>query len=316
MADGISNGGEDIPKSYAALKFIEEAQHDEKPWFLTVSYNQPHDIYAVKRSMRQDRFNFDLENIELPKNFIDDLSTKPVVQALFRDEDQGEALKDFTEEDWKYYIAYYNYLVEFLDQQIGKLIDKLKETNQFKNTIFVFTSDHGDMMASHGTPYKGPMMYDELIKIPLIISWPGVIPANQERNQLSTNVDHFPTICDLLDLEIPEEIDGKSLKIAIFENESIDRDFVVVEYYSKQKWINPIRTLVNDKYKYNLYLSGEEELYDLQEDSSEIKNLAGKEDYEKTKAKLKENLINWIKKNADPFFTYDFTDRDGNLFEG
>ena len=153
-------------------------------------------------------------------------------------------------------------------------------------------------------PFKGPVMYETVTKIPLIIRWPGVVPAGEARDQLIVNVDHFPTICDLLGLDIPEGLHGVSFKESIFHAAAEGREQVFLEYYSKVQTIDAIRTVVTGTYKYNLYQTGEEELYDLESDPYEIRNLAKFSAYAQCKRELKSRVINWVSKENDPYFSF------------
>lgn len=295
-----------------ALRFLERASATEpsRPWFCMVSFNDPHDIYHVAEDKLRG-VPLATEGMALPGSFADDLAAKPAAQRQFRDEDQGRPLKDYTEDDWRYYLAYYSRLVENIDRLVGRILSKLKATGQEKRTLVVFTSDHGDLMAAHRAPFKGPMLYEELARIPLVFRWPGVLPEGQSRKALTVNADHFPTILDLLEYKIPERVDGVSLKENLFSGESRPRDSVVMQYYSKQIWINPIRSLVNDRYKYNRYRSGEEELYDLSADPGETANLADDPAYRAVKVRLDAELLEWMERQRDPFFSYTRTDREG-----
>ncbi|MFE5318287.1 sulfatase [Paenibacillus sp. NPDC056579] len=298
-----------------ALSFLEQqTDAKDRPWLCMVSYNNPHDIYHVVRN-KLDGKPLDTSLIRLPDNFTDDLSTKPAAQRLFRDEDQGKPLKSYADKDWKYYLAYYYRLVEEIDRQFGRIVTKLKQTGLYESTLIVFTSDHGDLMAAHRTPYKGPMMYEELVRIPLIYSWPGVLPEGASRDQLTVNADHLPTIIDLLGFEAPAQLDGVSLKASLFNREAPSREYVVMQYYSKQKWINPIRSVTDGRYKFNRYRSGEEELYDLSTDIAEVDNLANHPEYRDIKNRFAHEISRWMELHQDPFTQYVRTDREGNRVE-
>ncbi len=86
------------------------------------------------------------------------------------------------------------------------------------------------------------------------------------------------------------------------------REFVVTQYYGKQKWVNPIRSIRNHQFKYNLYLEFGEELYDLKNDPMEIINLAKDAKFAKVKAGLKRQLDQWMKENNDEFYYYQVTE--------
>jgi choline-sulfatase len=281
-----------------------------KPWLAVVSWVNPHDIYSIRGLIAEGR-PFDTQSVELPANFADTLADKPAVQAVFRDEDQGKPLKDYGEDQWKSYIAFYRELVEEIDLQVGRILDKLRQIGQLDDTLIVFTADHGDMTAGHRTPFKGPMMYDELVRVPIIYSWPGHLPEGEARDQLTVNTDHFPTICDVMGMAVPQGIDGVSMKPAIMNSETPSREALILQYFSKQQWINPIRTIVERNTKYNLYLTGEEELYDLAHDPGESANLAGNPEWAAKQEQLKQALQQWMTRENDPFYTYSCTDRNG-----
>jgi hypothetical protein len=86
---------------------------------------------------------------------------------------------------------------------------------------------------------------------------------------------------------------------------------VVAQYYSKQQWVNPIRTIITKQYKYNRYIKHGEELYDLDNDPDEVTNLIDDPGYAPIKDKLSRKLDQWLKDNQDPFDTFRPTDRQG-----
>jgi arylsulfatase A-like enzyme len=306
--------GDDGETSLLALDFLnrQAGSAENRPWLCVVSFNNPHDIYHIDQDIREEK-EPDTAEIVLPESFFfDDLSEKPEAQRIFRDEDQGRPLTAYGEKQWRSYLSYYYRLIKKVDHLLGKVVECLKTNGQYENTLIVFTSDHGDLMASHRSPFKGPMMYEELVRIPLLLSWPGVIPEGEIREQLNINVDHLPTILDLLELPVPGGLDGISMREILFDDSAAGRDSMVLQYYSKQTWVNPIRTLLDGTYKYNLYRSGEEELYDLRADSGEIVNLADRKDFLEIKQRYKDALNCWIEEQKDPFFTYSRTDRQGN----
>jgi arylsulfatase A-like enzyme len=311
-----SHSGQNDPKTVEhSLQFLDR-QHagGQQPWLCMVSINNPHDIYKVNH-YRNEGGLLDLSAIALPDNIADDLADKPEPQRIFRDDDQGKSLKAYSDDDWKYYRGFYNRLVQIVDSQVGQIVNKLEQIGQLEQTIVVLTADHGDLLGAHRTPYKGPMMYDELVKIPLIFRLPGAAVSNQRREQLVINADHFPTLCELAGFEVPEGLDGKSLKEAIASSDAAGREQLVLQYYAKQQWICPIRTILTREWKYSIYWNGEEELYRLSEDLGEQYNLAGASAQRDQKIVMRANLLHWIETNDDPFFTYSATDRLGNPIE-
>src|ERR1700737_1483858 len=123
-------------------------------------------------------------------------------------------------------------------------------------------------------------MYEPEIRIPLVISAPGRWKP-EVRDDLVTQIDVAPTLASRAGLTWPSKISGRDL----FRQRSA-RDAVFLEYYAKQKWVNPIRTVRTTSWKLNWYDSGHQELYDLNSDPQEARNLADEAQYSKVKGEL------------------------------
>ncbi|OYW09068.1 MAG: hypothetical protein B7X34_07460, partial [Acidobacteriia bacterium 12-62-4] len=120
----------------------------------------------------------------------------------------------------------------------------------------------------HGLPFKGPFVYDECMRIPLVIAAPGRMKPGVRRDLVST-VDFAPTLAEAAGLRWPSPVDGQSL-LRVSR-----RDAVFSDYYAKQKWVNPIRTIRTRDAKLNIYdQTGHREFYDLRRDPGEAVNLA------------------------------------------
>jgi len=289
-----------------SASFLKDAS---EPFLLFSSFLNPHDIYRFARL--KNKIKRSKDGIKLPANLRDDLSKKPHPQLQYLQEDQGRAAKGLTEEGWIDYLNVYEYLVEKVDGNIGKILAALRQRGVEKRTIMVFTSDHGDHCGGHGLPFKGPAMYDELVRIPLAISFHGRISTGKGIDELVVNVDLLPTLCDLAGLPGPKRIHGRSLT-PLLEGKKVPwREYVIGEYYSKQKWVNPIRMVRTKRWKYTRYRKWGEELYYLRSDPGELKNLAGSEAHAAIKGKLSNILNEWIEQSADPFESLFPTDRAG-----
>jgi arylsulfatase A-like enzyme len=279
------------------------------PFLMFCSFLNPHDIYGFRKLSRT--ITRSKAEIKLPSNLRDDLSRKPHPQLQYLHEDQGTAAVELTEEGWVDYLNVYEYLIEKVDGNIGKILAGLRRRKLENRTIIVFTSDHGDHCGGHGLPFKGPAMYEELVRIPLAISYPEGIASGQQVDELVVNVDLMPTLCHLAGLPVPENIHGKSLKPLLAGEKVAWRDYVIGEYYSKQKWVNPIRMVRTRRWKYTRYRKWGEELYDLRDDPGELNNLADSDVHSGTKRNLSNILDRWIQKTADPFESLSPTDRSG-----
>ena len=130
-------------------------------------------------------------------------------------------------------------------------------------------------------------MYEEEIRIPLLVRAPGLMAA-AERTDLVTQADLAPTLAALCGLRWPKPVAGRNLAAS-----TPARDAVFLEYYAKQKWVNPIRTMRGRRWKMNWYDSGHQELYDLQADPHEVRNLADEPKSRAVKAEMEARLNAW-----------------------
>ncbi|MCU0245021.1 MAG: sulfatase-like hydrolase/transferase [Bryobacter sp.] len=265
--------GEDAESARQAAEWLQKQK--QQPWLAWVSVVNPHDIYELPRILRGVAPR---PGVRPPATTAADL--KLPMHRAFMEKDQGRPTQKYTPEDWIRYRSHYLHLLEMVDANLGAVLAAVPD---WDNTIIVYTSDHGDALGEHGLPFKGPFMFDELLRVPLLIAAPGW--KRGTRSDLVTSADLSPTLAALAGLRWPTPTDGKPLTRAT------DRDAVFLEYYSKQKWVNPIRTLRTRQWKLNLYQSGERELFDLTRDPHESANRAGQG--EAIEAQLAARLNSW-----------------------
>lgn len=296
-----------------AVALLKNRDFTSSPFALFVSYIDPHDIYSFR--------NHDLiqpADIPLPESWsAQDFESVPSVHRQFMIEDQGAAIWGAEKERWQQYRACYRAKVKEYDDHFGAVIKAVEQAGLWGNTIIVNTSDHGDMDTHNHLIWKGPFMYEHMVRIPFMIRVPEAYKGVNNRRIDSVdviNVDFAPTLLELCGLELPAT-DGLSLKpILTNQTDTLSRDYVISEYYSKQKWVNPIRMIRTPDYKYNLYIQHGEELYDLKNDPEETHNLAMDSSFSKKKKELASELKNRIEINSDPFFALHSTDRQGKPF--
>lgn len=266
----------------AATKAAEWIAAQKGPWLAWVSVLNPHNIYdlaSVRRTAPRG-------GVKAPSSDLTNLKDKPAEQQAYVDQDQGKLTRDFSGEDWLRYRSRYGELVELADRSLGMVLAAVED---WDTTAIVYTSDHGDAIGEHGLPFKGPFMYEPLIRIPLVISAPWKWKPAQ-RDDMTVQVDLAPTLASLAGVTWPGKVTGLDLTAG-----PTGRDAVFLEYYAKQKWVNPIRTIRTHRWKLNWYDSGHEELYDLQEDPQELRNLAGDGASRDTRAELEARLDRWRK---------------------
>jgi len=204
--------------------------------------------------------------------------------------------KNWPENQWRLHRWVYARLTEIVDQQIGMLLDALRESSLEDDTLVVFTSDHGDMDAAHKLEHKS-VLYEEAIHVPLILRLPRMISGYRTDNThlVSNGLDLLPTLCSYAGIPVPEELPGISLKPLVEGDDRAGwRDFLVVESQNG-------RMLRTDRYKYCVYDSGENriQLIDLQDDPGEMHNHAGEVSLRKTEYTHQQWLKEWLEKTGD-----------------
>ncbi|MFX1430463.1 MAG: sulfatase [Promethearchaeota archaeon] len=234
-------------------------------------------------------------------------------------------------------LANYYSVIHVIDNKIGVIMENLEEYGLRDNTLFIFTTDHGEPY-----PRAKCTLYDAGIKTTLLISWPNSDIFNRSTliNQMISNVDLLPTILDLIGGNIPINIEGKSFLPLLTSHGHFYRESIFTEK-SFHEFYDPIRSVRTEQYKYIInfekmdklyqidaftardpigkYIGqfinsprSEEELYHLEEDPMELNNLAYNPDYKDIKFGMNQKLVNWMKKTNDPILKGKIKDLRGN----
>jgi arylsulfatase A-like enzyme len=197
---------------------------------------------------------------------------------------------------WKYqrYMQDYLKCVLSVDQNVGRLLDYLDENGLAENTLVVYTSDQGFYMGEHGW-FDKRFMYEESLRTPLAMRFPKGFSSSGNIRQLVQNIDHAPTFLDFAGVELPQEMQGQSLKPLLTRDETGWRDAIYYHYYEfpnehGTKKHYGVRT---DRYKLIHFYEDIDvwELYDLENDPHEMNNLLGKAGYEEITAGLQKRLV-------------------------
>ncbi len=294
-----------------AVAFLKKAGQSDKPFALFVSFNNPHDIYKFKTHTVRPAGR----KIALPPSWDGEtFKGKPSVQKQFMLEDQGTAIWGKGRSEWEKYRDCYRAKTKLYDSNVGVVLGELKQQGLWDSTIVIVTSDHGDMDANHKLIFKGPFMYEHMVRVPLLIRVPKRLGGAAPRRIAdvdAVNVDIAPTIGDFCGLA-PTRSDGVSLKpVLTGAKGQVAREFVIGQYYSKQRWVNPIRMIRTRAFKFNRTIGFGDELYDLKNDPHELRNLASDAKYAAVKKRLAAQLDKWITDNGDTFYSFKPTTRSG-----
>jgi arylsulfatase A-like enzyme len=238
----------------------------------------------------------------------------PAEKKVFSDYYEGKVSKEFDEKqlsgkaltEWKYqrYLKDYLATARSLDRNIGRLLDYLDKTGLAANTVVVYASDQGFYLGEHGW-FDKRFIYEESLKTPFVIRYPGVIKPGTKVNELMTNVDWAPTILDIAGVPAQPEMQGTSFMPLVKKggNKAGWRKGAYYHYYEfpQPHHVYPHFGLRTERYTLVRFYKQTDtwELYDLQKDPQQVKNLYGTKGYEKITADLKKQLRSLIETYED-----------------
>lgn len=253
------------------------AQKQKKPFFLALGLYRPHSPWYVPQKY------FDalpLDSIKLPDVKADDLDDVPDVAKNHLKEGYH---KQIVEKNlWKAAVRAYLANVAFCDAMLGRILEAVEKGPNAKNTIIVFTSDHGWYLGEKQMWHKGKL-WEPTTRIPLTIYAPEITKPDTASAQPVALIDLYPTLCDLVKLPLPEHLDGTSLKPLLLDP-TAKRDKPAITCMSGGK--NAGYAARDERWRYIRYGNGSEELYDHQNDPNEWTNLAAQPEHAAEKKRL------------------------------
>ena len=289
----------------ACVKFLQR-KHD-KPFFLVASFDNPHNIceYARKQPLPFATID-EPESIEdcpnLPDNFYVASYDADAVAYEKSLKYRLHPTRSYTPDDWRRYRNAYFRLVEAVDAEIGKIVDEIDRQNLWKNTVIIFTSDHGDGQGAHQWNQKS-VLYEEVVNVPFIVCLPEGKHAGKVLPQLVNNgVDLMPSLCDWAGVEVPAGRQGVSIRPIVEKGDaSVEgQSYVVSETDFSENGGGTMGWMVRSgNYKYVLYNMGlyREQLFDMTSDRGEMRNLAVEEKYTPVLEQYRRMLEEWMKKH-------------------
>ena len=304
--------------SETAVDYLHNDRKKDQPFFMWLSFPDPHTPYQAPEPYAS---MYKPEDVPMPPK--DDLTTKP---ERVRVANIMDAMDIADEQTIREIRAIHYGMINFIDDAIGRVMDSLEKLGIEENTIIMFTSDHGDSMGAHGVIQKHNFFYDSFIHVPFIISWPDHIESSRCQHLVEL-VDVMPTLLDLADCRIPFGIQGKSLAPYLQGGDYIPREFAVIESGEygepplvseltmrpespfdesffpwcawEEAWLGKGKCIRTHDWKLNVYANGEGELYDLNNDPDELKNLFGDIKYKDMVQDLEYKLLLWMMENED-----------------
>lgn len=276
-----------------AIALLREYAASGRAWHLAVHFPEPHDPYNPHTSYLE---RYDPAALSVPASFYDTFAGKP---GMYRRE--AETWGAVSEEDVRQSTAHFFAYCEQIDEQVGRILDALEESGQAGETLVAFTADHGDMLGAHRMWIKSWMPCEEVYRVPLVIRCPGRVPAGQVTEHLVQTHDLPHTFLDLLGLPPLPFADGRSL-VPLFENPQRDdwEDALLCVGYGCEFLVTQ-RMVITPRYKYVFNGFDYDELYDLERDPQELRNVIDDPQHAGARSALRATLYELMNRFGDPY---------------
>jgi choline-sulfatase len=273
----------------AACNIIENYKN-KKPFFMYVGTTGPHDPYIPPQAFID---LYDIKDIILPFNFHDDMRDKP---ALYR---RTKERFDLTEAEHKESIRRYLAFCSYEDYLFGKLLDTVTNRGIMDNTVIMYLSDHGDYMGAHGLWTKGLPCFKEAYHICAAIGG-AVIPGGIINDIFVSLADFAPTILQLAGVESSIKHEGNSLIPFLSNEKHIENGRTTMFTQTNGNEVYGIQRAVwNRKWKYIFNTFDYDELYDLENDPGELKNLINDKVYQPVVKEMCKKMWQFAEKTKD-----------------
>ena len=280
-----------------AIQLIRRYQKRGEPWHIRLDHAEPHlPCYPTQAFLDL----YKQEDIQPWGNFPDSFQNKPYLQ---KQQLVNWGLENYTWRDWAPYVHRYLAMISQIDDAIGLVLNALKELGLEKDTVVVYTADHGDACGGHGMIDKHYVMYEDVVHVPLIVRWPGVVkPGSRSESFVINELDLASTMPEVAGVEFAGE--GRSLLPLLRGTTPGDwRKYAFSTYNGQQFGLVTQRMIRDERWKYVWNLTDVDELYDLREDPWELENRVGKSKYGAELARLRQDLAKELKRRGDPAFS-------------
>jgi arylsulfatase A-like enzyme len=285
-----------------SIAAIDRSVAAEKPFFLWASFHDPHPPYLVPEPWDSLYDPADMEPGTLLPGELDrmpphfGLTQQPNPDfSAWRETpwpNHGFHSHLADEAELRKNMAVYYGMISFMDAQIGRILGRLDELGIAEDTLIVFSTDHGHFLGQHGLTAKGAFHYEDLLRLPFIVRWPGRVPAGVENASLQSLVDLAPTFLSACGLPIPGIMQGVD-QLGVWQGERPSaRDMTVTEFRHQPTAVH-LRTYIESRYKLTVYRNHNYgELFDLHNDPEERCNLWDDPEYAHIRAEMLHKSLN------------------------
>ena len=270
------------------VEMLEELAGGDKPFFLRWDPSEPH---LPNRPPEPYASMYAPGDIAPWPSFPDPLHGKPYAQ---QQQLRTWKLQGRTWADWQPAVSRYLGDISLLDDSIGKVLAAVDRLGIAGNTLVIYSSDHGDMCGAHGMIDKHFVMYDDVLRVPMIARWPGVFDSGDTDDRwISGAIDLAATFYDAAGVPLPEDHAGRSIR------SGDTRQDIYSVYDGNQFGMYNQRVVSERRWKYVWNLTAEDELYDLERDPGELTNLATDAASAGELSRLRGRMLHWMESTGD-----------------
>ncbi|CAG7646988.1 sulfatase [Paenibacillus allorhizosphaerae] len=288
---------------------LEQYKEEDQPFFLWSSFFDPHPDYLVPEPWDT---MYDPEKLSIPAITPGEHDRNPPHFGMTQQEkpdfshlrESGFGVHGYRshlmpEAERKRIVATYYAMISLMDKYIGKILDKLDELGLADNTVVIFTTDHGHFFGQHGLQHKGGFHYEDLIKLPFLVRYPGHVPEGKRTAAIQSLVDLAPTMLSFCGIDVPAAMTGVDQSAVWTGERERARDHAICEFRHEPTTIHQ-KTYVDERYKITVYYNQTYgEIFDLQEDPGELRNLWDDPEHASLKAELLLKYV-WAELGKEP----------------
>jgi len=275
-------------------RYNERYQKSGQPFFLSCQFFGPHLPYLLPETILN---MYDPSLIAPHPSMAETFANKPTVQKRYN---EHWSYDSFSWETWQRVIAAYWGYVTLIDQQIGRILQTLDDCGLADTTTVIFSADHGGFVGNHRLADKGPAMYDDVYRIPMIVRHPSSNAGGVVSDSFVTLMDIMPTVLDIADVDSPDTLDATSYLPVLDDSDAGNHDSVFAEFHGHH-FPYPQRMIRTKDFKLVVNPPDVNELYDLCVDPHELNNLYEHPAYEDVKVRLMTRLYRRLHDLGDNF---------------
>lgn len=277
-----------------AIDYLKSAAHQDRPFALFLSWGPPHDPWTWDNVPEHLRERFARKDIPLSPNYSEEID--PHCDGWQRPDEEYLA-------NLRQYMQGYYAQTTNIDANLGRMMRALDELGLSDDTIFVFTSDHGEMFGSHGRRAK-LIFYEEACRVPFLLRWTNTVPA-AVRDACFSTVDVMPTLLGLMNIPCPETAEGTDCSQLVLGHGGEEPDAAYMQGIgATAAWVDGSewRAMRDKQYTYAIYRSdGQELLFDHMADPYQMTNLADDPAHAATMRHYRAKLLDWMNRHNDAF---------------